>query len=159
MKKVNSHHLPQESWTSPKGKFGNIHCGLSEALGHDPNSPEFKNRHPFDVEINRVPPGKSNYPYHVHSAQWEFYHVISGTGLVRDESGKTAVVPGDAFMFPPGEAHQVTNNGEEDLVYYVIADNPVGESAFYPDSQKWLVKTPERRLIRSESLEYLDGEE
>jgi hypothetical protein len=30
-------------------------------------------RHPFDVEILRVPPGKAPYPYHSHSAQWLVY--------------------------------------------------------------------------------------
>jgi len=28
---------------------------------------------------------------------------------------------GDAFFFQPGEAHQLTNVGDEDFVYYVIA--------------------------------------
>jgi uncharacterized cupin superfamily protein len=27
----------------------------------------------------RSPPGKAPYSYHSHSAQWEFYHVISGS--------------------------------------------------------------------------------
>ena len=31
---------------------------------------------------------------------------------------------GDAFFFGPGEAHQISNDGDEDFVYYVIADNP-----------------------------------
>ena len=39
------------------------------------------------------------------------------------------------------------------------ADNPMGESCHYPDSQKWVVRSPERRLIRSEPLDYYDGEE
>jgi hypothetical protein len=45
------------------------------------------------------------------------------------------------------------------LVICVVADNPIGESTFYPDSQKWGVRSPERRLIRSEPLQYYDGEE
>jgi hypothetical protein len=40
-----------------------------------------------------------------------------------------------------------------------VADNPIGESCHYPDSNKWLVNSPESRLIRSASLEYYDGEE
>jgi hypothetical protein len=51
------------------------------------------------------------------------------------------------------------NDGSEDLVLFVVADNPIGESAYYPDSKKWLVRSPERRLMRGESLEYYDGEE
>jgi uncharacterized cupin superfamily protein len=86
--------------------------------------------------------------------------VISGRGLVRDERGTTAVEAGDAFLFKPGEAHQITNpGGSEDLVLYVVADNPIGESCHYPDSDKWAVRSPERRLIRSEPLDYFDGEE
>jgi hypothetical protein len=40
-----------------------------------------------------------------------------------------------------------------------VADNPIGETCYYPDSGKWLVRSPERSLIRSEPLGYLDGEE
>jgi hypothetical protein len=44
-------------------------------------------------------------------------------------------------------------------VVCVVADNPLGESCHYPDSDKWVVRSPERRLIRSAPLEYYDGEE
>ena len=53
----------------------------------------------------------------------------------------------------------MSNEGTEDFVFYVIADNPMGESCHYPDSGKWVVRSPERRLIRSEPLDYFDGEE
>ena len=66
---------------------------------------------------------------------------------------------GDAFIFGPGEAHQLFNDGSEDLIICVIADNPVGDWNYHPDSKKWLVRLPERRLIRSEPLDYYDGEE
>ena len=71
----------------------------------------------------------------------------------------TPIEPGDAFIFKPGEPHQLINDGKEDLVLYIVADNPMGESCHYPDSGKWLVHSPERRLIRSEPLDYFDGEE
>jgi hypothetical protein len=41
----------------------------------------------------------------------------------------------------------------------VVADNPIGESYYYPDSQKWGVTDPERRTLRGVALEYYDGEE
>ena len=53
----------------------------------------------------------------------------------------------------------ITNDSAADLVLYVIADNPIGESCYYPDSEKWGVDSPERRYIRSEPLKYEDGEE
>jgi hypothetical protein len=80
MRKVNTKTLPELSWSSPKGKFCGAGKEISEALGRNPRSTDLRERHPFDVEILRIPPGKSPYPYHSHSAQWEFYHVISGQG-------------------------------------------------------------------------------
>lgn len=111
------------------------------------------------MEILRLAPGQTPYPYHSHSAQWEFYHVISGQGTARDEDGKTPIKAGDAFIYGPGEAHQLINDSSEDLVLYVVADNPIGESGYFPDSKKWLVRSPERRLFRGDALDYFDGEE
>lgn len=162
MRKVNLKDIPDETWSSPKGKFGGASKEISIALGRKPSSTDLKERHPFDVELCRLPPGKIHSPYHSHSAQWEFYHVISGAGLVRHQEGTTSIGPGDAFLFEPGQPHQLINNGSEDLVLYVVADNPIGESAHYPDSKKWLVHSPEQRVIRpegSEELDYYSGEE
>jgi uncharacterized cupin superfamily protein len=159
MLKINTKELAEDSWVSPKGKFAGSGKEISEALGRKPRSTDLIERHPFDVEILRVPAGKTPYPYHSHSAQWEFYHVISGTGKVRHKDGATAIMPGDAFIFKPGEPHQIINDSDADLVVYVVADNPIGESCHYPDSEKWVVRSPENRLIRSDSLDYYDGEE
>ena len=162
MRKVNTRDIAEESWSSPKGKFAGAGKEISEALGRKPQSTDLKERHPFDVEICRIPPGKSAYPYHSHSAQWEFYQVISGKGIVRHREGITAIEAGDAFIFEPDQPHQLTNPDSEsgqDLVLYVVADNPIGESCYYPDSQKWMVRSPARRFIRSEELDYYDGEE
>jgi uncharacterized cupin superfamily protein len=159
VKKVNTNDIEELAWSSPKGTFVSAGKEISEELGRKPRSTDLLERHPFDVEITRVPAGKAACPYHAHSAQWEFYHVISGTGKVRDESGLTPIEPGDAFIFKPGEAHQLVNDGTQDLILYVVADNPIGEHHYYPDSGKWGVGIPERRMLRSESLDYFDGEE
>ena len=159
MLKVNTNQLKEEPWISPKGKFASAGIEVSEALGRKPQSTDLNDRHPFDVEICRIFAGKPAYPYHSHSAQWEFYHVIKGRGTVRSEDGITTIEPGDAFLFKPGEPHQIIADPSADLILYVVADNPIGESAYYPDSKKWIVRSPERQLIRSESLDYYDGEE
>ncbi len=159
MHKINTNAIEELQWTSPGGKFVGAGKQVSEALGRNPKSMDLRERHPFDVEIARIPPGVTPYPYHSHSAQWELYHVISGAGTVRHEGGKTPIEAGDAFIFKPGEAHQIINDGAKNLVLYVVADNPIGESNYYPDSKKWAVKSPHYALIRSEPLEYYDGEE
>ena len=85
--------------------------------------------------------------------------MIAGRGLARHQDGITPIETGDAFPFEPGEPHQIINNSAEDIFYILVADNPIGESAYYPDSRKWLVRSPETNYIRSEDLEYYDGEE
>ena len=80
-------------------------------------------------------------------------------GLVRDKQDAIPIHAGDAFLFKPDEPHQLINNSSEDLIVYVVADNPLGESVYYPDSKKWGVRSPERRILRSEGLDYYDGEE
>jgi len=159
MKKINTNSVTEYNWSSPKGKFQGFGKGISEELGRVPTSTDLLERHPFDVEICRIAPGQTPCPYHSHSLQWEFYHVISGTGLVRHQNGTTNLEPGDAFLFKPGEPHQLINNGTTDLVLYVVADNPMGESCHYPDSNKWMVRSPERQLISSKPVDYYDGEE
>ena len=107
---------------------------------------------PFDLEWNRMPPGKTNFPFHAHSAQWEMYLIFSGKATVRDKDGTTEVVAGDAFIFGPNEPHQITNSGKTDLIYYVIADNPIGESGYYPDSGKWKLNKTSRRTASSSKV-------
>lgn len=159
MRKINANEVAELSWSSPNGTFAGFGKQMSEALGRKRDSTDLWERHPFDVEIARIAPGATPFPYHSHSAQWEFYHVISGRGAVRHAGGRTPIEPGDAFLFKPGEVHQLFNDGTEELVLFVVADNPIGESCHYPDSGKWAVESPESRIIRSEALDYYDGEE
>jgi uncharacterized cupin superfamily protein len=159
MEKVNTDRLEEYAWQSPKGKFKGYGKGISEALGRDGSSTDLMKRHPFDVEILRIPPESVPYPYHSHSAQWEFYHVMEGSGKVRHDAGETEVGRGDAFLFRPGENHQLINTGKTDMLVYVVADNPIGESFYYPDSDKVGVPLPSRHWLRGKSLEYFDGEE
>ena len=162
MRKVNIDEIKEDPWRSPKGKYAVSFRGISEALGRDPLSLDLAKRHPFDLEWNKIPPNKSNYPYHAHSAQWEMYLVISGKGSVRHKDGTTEVVAGDAFIFGPNEPHQLSNPGPEDLIFYVIADNPIGESTYYPDSGKWKANktsAADRVVIKGGETDYFDGEE
>src|SRR5438876_8481673 len=140
MRKVNLKDIPEQERKSSKGKFGRASKDISIALGREPDSFDLSRRHPFDLAAVRIPKGKSYCPYHSHGAESELYLVVSGRGTIRDKNGTTQVSAGDAFFFGPGEAHQLSNDGEEDFVYYVIADNPRSDSCYYPDSGKWAVQ-------------------
>jgi uncharacterized cupin superfamily protein len=161
MQKVNINEMQERERQSPKGKFGRVSKDISIALGRDPESFDLRKRHPFDLALIRIPKGKALCPYHSHSAESELYLVVSGRGSIRDKDGTTTVTAGDAFLFGPGEAHQLTNAGEEDFVYYVIADNPRGDSCYYPDSGKFAVmkEGTDEVIVRGTEADYFAGEE
>jgi len=166
MRKVNLKNVPEQERRSPKGKFARFSKNISIALGREPESLDLSKRHPFDLALVRIPKGKSLCPYHAHAAESELYLVISGRGSVREKDGTTEVGPNDAFFFQPGEAHQLSNAGDEDFVYYVIADNPrsggaTGDSCYYPDSGKWAVAKEgcEEVIVRGTETDYFEGEE
>src|SRR3712207_53787 len=119
MQKVNLRDIPEDERVSPKGKYHKHIKEISVALGRDPQSLDLLKRHPFDLALVRIPRGKSYCPYHAESAQWELYLVVAGRGSIRDSDGISEVEAGDAFVFKPGEAHQLFCAGEEDFVYYV----------------------------------------
>ncbi|HEX4707953.1 MAG TPA: hypothetical protein VH229_09515 [Candidatus Udaeobacter sp.] len=45
------------------------------------------------------------------------------------------------------------------MILYVVADNPIGDTYYHPDSNKWGVLFPERMYVRPQPLDYFDGEE
>jgi uncharacterized cupin superfamily protein len=161
MRKVNLKDIEWQERQSPKGKYGRRSKNISVALGRDPESLDLMKRWPFDLALVSIPKGKMLCPYHSHSAESEHYLVVSGKGKVRDKDGWTEVGEGDAFFFGPGEAHSLANAGDEDFVYYVIADNPRGDTCHYPDSGKFAVwkEGNEEVIVKGTDADYFDGEE
>ena len=161
MRKVSLKDIPESERTSPKGKFHKFGKDISIALGREPESLDLAKRHPFDLALVRIPKNKSHCPYHSHSSETELYLVVSGKGSIRDTDGATIVTAGDAFFFGPGEAHQISNGGEEDFVYYVIADNPRGDTCHYPDSGKFAVcqEGGEELIVSGKEADYFEREE
>lgn len=108
--------LHQWSWEGTAYERGRRH--ISVALGNAEGS-----RHPFDVELTRVPPGAAPCPVHSHSKMWEFFVIVAGRGEVSRDGERALVGPGDCFMQPAGTRHRVRNaSPDQDLVYYVIAN-------------------------------------
>ena len=157
MLKINLRDVSEKHFKSPKGKYEAFHRDITAAFdGEKKAAPE----RPFELELVRLPPGASLCPYHAESAQWELYLVVSGKGTIRHVGGTMEVTTGDSFIFAPGEPHQQSNHSIEDFVYYVIANNPVGDSCYYPDSNKWSVRLGEKSTILQQvEAGYFDGEE
>jgi len=150
--------LPWEEQHSPSRTFHSFCRNLSLALGGVRNVGAWGGGHPFDGQLRRVPPGASICPFHLHLAQWDLFVVQSGRGAVRAGAETHAVRAGHAFIHPPGEAHQFTNTGDTDLLYFLIADNPPVEYCHYPDSGKWGLRES-GMVFRATEVDYYDGEE
>lgn len=157
MNKTNIAQLKWDHWKSPKGKYQQSYKDISGAIG-DVRGGWPKKGHPFNLELEKIAPGKASCPFHSHSAQWELFLIVSGTATVRAGRTRHKVKAGDVFMHPPGEAHQIINTGRRALVFYLIADNPPFDSFHYPDSKKWGTPKP-RRFFRINETDYFDGEE
>jgi uncharacterized cupin superfamily protein len=156
---TNQSSVPVEHRLSPKGTYEIYRQHISLALGGIKDVGPWGGGHPFDVELAKIPPGKKGYPYHSHAAQTEYYLIVSGKGQVLDGAGKfTPIGSGDHIIFGPGEAHQLLNNSEEDLIFFVLADHHRAEITTYPHSGKRQVK-PEYRYFRISDVDYYDGEE
>ena len=150
--------IPWSEQRSPQGRFHIFRRHISHALGAPRDAGVTGGGHPFDVELSRLPPGATNFPYHAHAAQWELYLIVSGTGDLRTGGAVMVIRAGDTFVCSPGEPHQIMNSGSEDLLYYVVADNPPADIIHYPDSEKWLVK-PQHKCFTARDADYYADEE
>jgi uncharacterized cupin superfamily protein len=159
MKKVNIAAVPVEHRRSPKGRFELKRQHVSLALGGMKDTGAWGGGHPFDVELTTLPPGKANYPLHAHAAQTEHYLVLSGAGVLRDDKGHAErLSAGDHVICHPGEAHQIVNDGADDLMFYVIADHHRADVTTYPRTGKRQLK-PEYRVVEIADADYYAGEE
>ncbi|HEY9898649.1 MAG TPA: cupin domain-containing protein [Pantanalinema sp.] len=158
MRLINQHDIPWQEKRSKSGKYQLAQKDLSLALGGKKDTGTWGGGHPFDVALVRVPEGARNWPLHTHTTQWEFYVVLSGRGSVRSDDGAHPVKAGDCFLLAPGESHQIASEGDGDLIFYVIADNPQADISYYPESDKWFIK-PQRKTFRLQEVGYYDGEE
>jgi uncharacterized cupin superfamily protein len=158
MKTIKPAEMPWEESKSPSGKYHSYVKNLSLALGGVRDTGSWGGGHPFDLQIRRVPPGAAVCPFHSHGVQWELFIVLEGEATIRADDCRQIVRAGEVFMQAPGTAHQVINTGEEDFVFYVIADNSPTDFGYYPDSKKWMLK-PMRKIFRMTEVDYFDGED
>jgi uncharacterized cupin superfamily protein len=119
-------------------------------------------------------PGKAGYPRHAHHANEEMFVILSGNGAYRVGDQTYPIRAGDIIAAPPGDAstaHQIFNDGAEDLRYLAVSTRLDPDVIEYPDSGKFTVASmiPEQQgqmsakfsFIgrKSSSVGYYDGEE
>lgn len=126
---------PTHSNEHPKYEFYK-HAVTDSAYKYEVSSPREGNQTVAAFYV--LPPGKSNYPYHYHTANEEVFYVISGGGVLETPGGGRSVKAGDIVVCPAGKqgAHKITNNGLVDFVYLDVDTNNTPDIAYYPHSNK-----------------------
>lgn len=156
--RVNESDVDWEERRSPSGRYHVFQRNLSLDLGGKKDVGDWGGGHPFDIAEVRIPSGARNYPSHSHTTTWEYYIITSGCGEIEIDEETVRITPGDHILCPPGITHQIRNVGEEELIFYVIANNPQSDIIYYPNSDKWMVK-PQRKWFRMNEVDYYDDED
>lgn len=89
----------------------------------------------FGVNLTRVAPGGISALRHAHAMQDEFVYVLEGHPSLITNAGETQLSPGmcAGFKAGTGNAHQLVNRTDKDVLYLEVGDRSPGDSVFYPD--------------------------
>jgi len=89
----------------------------------------------FGVNLTTLKPGAQSALRHAHSRQDEFLYVLEGRPTLITDAGRTLLEPGmcTGFKAGTGDAHNIVNETEADVVYLEIGDRTAGDEAIYPD--------------------------
>ena len=111
--------------------------------------------------IATLPPGKRFCPLHAEDHEEELFIVWEGEATVRMLRGEMTCRAGDVIAFPPGDigAHQVVNRSDKPCRIFMLGMEGLGSVAYYPDSNKVLITTRDRLMLKAApALEYYEGE-
>lgn len=89
----------------------------------------------FDVNLTRLAPGAISALRHAHTLQDEFVYVLEGTPTLVRDAGETLLTPGmcAGFRAGSGDAHQLVNRSDADVLYLEVGDRTPGDNVVYPD--------------------------
>lgn len=89
----------------------------------------------FGVNLTRLMPGAMSALRHAHTRQDEFVYVLEGHPTLITDEGETPLAPGmcAGFKCGTGNAHQLVNRSQADVVYLEVGDRTAGDVGSYPD--------------------------
>lgn len=89
----------------------------------------------FGVNLTRLAPSSGSALRHAHSRQDEFIYILQGHPVLITNAGETQLSPGmcAGFKSGTGNATQLINRSDEEIVYLEIGDRTAGDSVTYPD--------------------------
>jgi uncharacterized cupin superfamily protein/glyoxylase-like metal-dependent hydrolase (beta-lactamase superfamily II) len=106
-------------------------------------------------------PGERLCPMHSHMLEEEMFLVWEGEPTIRTPRGDFACRKGDVISFPVGDVgmHQLLNASDKPCTVFLLGNTEPNEVAYYPDSDKVLVRGRNRLIVRaSPRLDYYDRE-
>lgn len=89
----------------------------------------------FGVNLTRLAPGALSALRHAHEKQDEFIYILEGRPTLYTNEGRTPLAPGLCAGFPAGtgNAANLINETEEDVVYLEMGDRMPDDTVTYPD--------------------------
>ena len=103
----------------------------------------------FGVNLTRLAPGAISALRHSHTKQDEFVYILQGCPTLHTNDGATRLEPGMCAGFPAGagNAANLSNDTDSDVLYLEIGDRMAGDSANYPDDDLQAVQVAGERLF------------
>lgn len=89
----------------------------------------------FGVNLTRLSPGAGSALRHAHGVQDEFIYILEGCPTLVTDQGETQLSAGmcAGFKGGTGNAHQLVNKSDSDVLYLEVGDRNPGDSVNYPD--------------------------
>jgi len=96
---------------------------------------EFFGLSTFGVNLTRIAPGGLSALRHAHAKQDEFIYILEGHPTLISNRGETRLAPGMCVGFKAGtgDAHQLVNRSDAEVLHLEVGDRGAGDSAIYPD--------------------------
>jgi len=129
MPKIDLESIPQSNSTSYPAEFaGEVRNRWVRRLSPAAGLTDFGVSHVV------LQPGAWSAQRHWHEEEDEFLVLLSGAATLLDDSGETALQPGDCVAFPKndGNGHCVINNSAAECVFVVVG-RVVDGACHYPD--------------------------
>lgn len=152
-------------FTTRKEELEGIHIGAHPAYEFDKFDVLPRNGgNQCAVTFYDIAPGKSNFPFHYHTASEEIFYIIAGEGVVETDEGEVPISAGSVIVCPAGEegTHRITNTSDSEKLTYIDIDTiPKADMAVYPKTGKIGVFTNDgftRWYKKDGNINYYDGE-
>lgn len=111
----------------------------------------------FGVNLTRLAPGAMSALRHAHRRQDEFIYVLEGRPTLYTDDGGTLLAPGmcAGFKAGTGNAHQLVNETDAEVLYLEIGDRTAGDEVVFPDDdlQALLVES-QWRFVHKDGTPY-----